>query len=58
MKCKQFMETKIVYIYKEDYIYKSHCIYPPKIIQTSSTGRLQKKSFQYNDCWYVVSILQ
>ena len=52
------METKIVYIYKEDYIYKSHCIYPPKIIQTSSTGRLQKKSFQYNDCWYVVSILQ
>ena len=37
---------------------KSHCVYPHKIIQTSSLGRQQKNSMEHNDCLYVVSILQ
>ena len=32
--------------------YKSHRVYPPEIIQTSSLGRLQKKSLEPNDCLY------
>ena len=37
---------------------KSHCVYPHKIMQTSSLGRQQKYSVEHNDCFYVVSILQ
>ena len=37
---------------------KSHCVYPHKIIQTSSLGRQQKYSVEHIDCFYVVSILQ
>ena len=37
---------------------KSHCVYPPEIIQTSMLGRLQKKSLEHNDCLYVTFILQ
>ena len=37
---------------------KSHCVYPHKIMQTSSLGRQQKNSMEHNDCLYVVSILQ
>ena len=38
--------------------WKSHCLYPHKIIQTSSLGRQQKNSMEHNDCLHVVSILQ
>ena len=37
---------------------KSHCVYPHKIIQTSSLGKQQKNSMEHNDCLYVVSISQ
>ena len=37
---------------------KSYCVYPPDIIQTSLLDRLQKKSFEQNDCFYVASVLQ
>ena len=32
--------------------------YPPEIIQTSSLGRLQKKSLKHNDYLYVASVSQ
>ena len=35
---------------------KSHRVYPPEIIQTTSLGRLQKKLLELNDCLYVVSV--
>ena len=37
---------------------KSHRVYPPEIIQTSSLGRLQKKSVGHNDCLYAMSVLK
>ena len=39
-------------------ISKSHCVYPPEIIQTSSLGSLHKKSLEHNNCLYVASVLQ
>ena len=36
---------------------KSHCVYP-EIIQTSSLGRLQKKSLKHNDSLHVQFITQ
>ena len=33
---------------------KSHCVYPHKLIQTSSLGRQQKNSMEQNGCLYVV----
>ena len=38
--------------------WKSYCVYPTEIIQTSSLGRLQKKLLEDNDCLYVASVSQ
>ena len=35
---------------------KSHCVYPHKIIQTSSLGRQQKYSVEHNDCFCSIHI--
>ena len=35
---------------------KSHCVYSPKIIQTSWLGRLQKKSLEQIDSFYAASV--
>ena len=40
----------------EKMLQKSHRVYLPEIIQTSWLGRLQKKSWERNDCLYVVSV--
>ena len=34
------------------------CVYPHKVIKTSSLGRQQKNSVEHSDCLYVVSVLQ
>ena len=49
---------RLLEIFFKQIIYKLHCVYPHKIIQTSSLGRQQKNSMKHNDCLYVVSILQ
>ena len=38
--------------------WKSLRVYPSEIIQTSSLGKLQKKSLEHNDCLYAVSASQ
>ena len=53
----KFLEGKQITAAKKMW-QKSHCVYPHKIIQTSSLGRQQKNSMEHNDCLYVVSILQ
>ena len=53
----KFFEGKQITVAKKMW-QKSHCVYPHKIIQTSSLGRQQKNSMEHNDCLYVVSILQ
>ena len=35
---------------------KSHRVYPPDMIQTTSLGRLQKKSLEQEDWLYVASL--
>ena len=53
----KFLEGKQITVAKKMW-QKSHCVYPHKIIQTSSLGRQQKNSMEHNDCLYVVSMLQ
>ena len=53
----KFFEGKQI-IVAEKMWQKLDCVYPHKIMQTSSLGRQQKNSMEHNDCLYVVSILQ
>ena len=49
MYCAKFLEGKQIMIVER------MRAYPPKIIQSSSLGRLQKKSMEDSDCLYVAS---
>ena len=53
--CAKFLKDKQIMV-AEKKRQKSHCIYHPEIIQTSSMVRMQKKSLEHNDCLYVASI--
>ena len=49
---------KIFWKVKKSWWQKSHCVYPPEMMQNSSLGRLQKKSLEHNSSLYVASISQ
>lgn len=36
--------------------WKSYCVYPIKITEISSLGKLQEKLMEHNNCFYVASI--
>ena len=40
----------------EKMLYKSLCVYPPEVIQTSWLCRLQKKSLEHNNYLYALSV--
>ena len=55
MHSAKFLEYKQI-ITAEKMQQKSYRVYPSEIIQTSSLGRLQKKSFEHNGCLYLASV--
>ena len=57
MHCTEVLEGKQI-IAAEKMWWKSQSVCPPEMIQTSLLGRLQKKSLEHNECFYVASALE